>query len=131
LTAVKLALPNLAALSDAPALARRMTAAWDTLRREAGKLKTQGDKLRFADAIAEFFNPATAPDNEVERVCWLAIEMRTRNGEKPSQAELRKAARGKVKAAASDELWKDLMRKTGLKKTLPTALQKRRGGQSA
>jgi hypothetical protein len=106
------------------AIREQMDKALCVLRDEAKNLKRPSDKLRFAEAIAAFFNPPKAPDENVWRVCWREIEMRTRQHEKPSQAELRHAVEGDDGIKFSDEQWKRLMKRTGLNKKLPTHRQK-------
>jgi hypothetical protein len=110
------------------AITGQMDKALCVLRDETKKLKSVSDKLRFAEAIAAFFNPPKAPDQNVWRVCWRAIEMRTTMHEEPSQAELRHAVEDEDHIKFSDEQWKRLMKQTGLNKELPTLLQKTQGG---
>jgi hypothetical protein len=122
---------------------------------EAKKLKTPGDKIRFAEAMAAYRFPENIggtrfseavkeirelcrigelpdrekpPDENVWRVCWRAIEMRTTQRENPSQAELRHAVEREEGIKLSDEEWKRLIKRTGLNKKLPTHRQKKQRG---
>lgn len=111
----------------AAAVARQMDKALCDLHDAAAKLKTPSDKLRFAEAIAWFFDPTKSPDVTVWCTCWRAIEMRGPD-QKPSQAELRHALEREDGIRFSDEQWKRVMRRTGLNKELLTHRQKRQGG---
>jgi len=138
LAGVGIALGNMAKMSDqrtlaliAPAVARQMDRAWLKLSEAAKAATTLGDKLRFAEAVARIFVPGKKPDEKTERACWLAIELKKfKRGKasKPSQAELRKALIDRFGMTFEDEEWKRMLKKTGLNKQLPTAMQKRREG---
>jgi hypothetical protein len=85
---------------------------------EAKELKSSSDKLHFAEAIAAASHRTKKPDDNVERVCWRAVEMRTR-GENPSQVELRRAVQKFDGITFSDLEWKRLLKRTGLNRLLP------------
>ena len=95
------------------------------LRAEAEKVKSHGDKIRFAETNVAALDPME-PDERVWRVCWRAREILTRR-ENPSQAELRRAVEQTEGIKFSDEEWKRLLKRTGLNKQLPTQREKLRG----
>ena len=137
LAGVGRALQKMATMSDqktlaliATAVAGQMDRAWFKLSEAAIAATTPGDKLRFAEAVIRIFVPGKEPDEKTARACWLAIQLTNfRRGKraKPSQAELRKALIARFGMTFEDEEWKRMLKKTGLNKQLPTALQKRRG----
>ena len=108
-------------------LARQLDKALCDIRDKTKNLRSPSDKIRFAEAMAAFFNPPKGPDEDVRCVCWRAIQMRTELHQEPSQAELRRAVKQKDHKQFSDEQWKRLMKKTGLNKELPTHLKKTQG----
>jgi hypothetical protein len=112
-----------------PAIVDQLEKALRCLSEEANKLSGKSEKLRFAEAIANFFSPWRGSDHNVWRVCWREIEMRTTQHEKPSQAESRRAVESEDGTKFSDEQWKRLMKRTGLNKKLPTHRQKRAAGR--
>jgi hypothetical protein len=95
------------------------------LRAEAKKVKSQGDKIRFAETIMAALDPME-PDERVWRVCWRAREMLTRR-ENPSQAELRRAVEQTEGIKFFDQEWKRLIKRTGLNRELLTHRQKTQG----
>jgi len=140
LAGIGIALQNMAKMSDgkmlaliATAVAGQMERAWSKLSQAATAANTPGDKLRFAEAVARIFVGGKEPDEKTEKACWLAIEMRRtdpknpKNRLTPSQAELRRELKDRYEMTFGDEEWKRMLKKTGLNKQLPTALQKRQG----
>ena len=108
-------------------IARQLGKALCDISDETKNLRSPSDKIRFAEAMAAFFNPPKGPDEDVRCVAWRAIQMRTELHQEPSQAELRRAVKQKDHKQFSDEQWKRLMKKTGLNKELPTHLKKTQG----
>ena len=104
---------------------RQLSRALDILAKQATGLKSLSDKLRFAEAIAEAADRTKDPDDDVERVCWRAIEMRTRGGN-PSQIELRRAVETLDRKIFPDLKWKRILKRTGLNR-LPTHREKTQG----
>lgn len=91
---------------------------------KAIKLTSRGDKIRFAEAIAAFFNPPKWPDSKVAWVCREVVDWRTRFNEDPSQAELRQAVREKHGIKFSNREFESVLRRTGLDKELPRRFAK-------
>jgi hypothetical protein len=108
------------------ALANQMNNAMRLLQNEAGALKRLSDKLRFAEAIAASFDPSEA-DKQLYRLCWRAIEARGRLT--PSQAELRRLLETEDGITWSDEEWKRVLKRSGLKWVFPTHREKIQGGR--
>jgi hypothetical protein len=110
-----------------PALVNQMDKALGILRDEAKELKGRGDKLRFAEAIAAFFDPSN-PDGRIRRLCWRALEMRAARP-KPSQAQLRRLLAEKDKITWSDEGWKRVIKRVGINREFPTHRERIQGGR--
>ena len=117
----------------APAVAAQMERGLEALRVLATALQSAGDKLRFAEAVAAFFE-TKQPDVKTERALWTSIEMRTRptlkgeqmlRGQTPTQAELRaELKRRHPEMTFSNKQWGRMLASTGLDKKLPSANEK-------
>ena len=109
------------------ALANQMNKAMRLIQNEAQGLKSVSDKLRFAEAIAACLDPSGG-DNKMLRLCWRAIE---RRGKSPtlSQAELRRLLETDEEITWSDEEWKRVLKRSGLKWGFPTHREKIQGGR--
>ena len=110
--------------SEISAVAAQTEEGLRILRAEAKKVKSHGDKIRFAETVMAALDPMQ-PDERVWRVCWRAREMLTR-GANPSQAELRRAVEEEG-IKFSDQEWKRLIKRTGLNRELLTHGQKAQG----
>jgi len=148
LQGVEIALRRMAGTSDArklkpiaPAVAGQMTRAWAALKKAAqtsGKTRkdTMRANMRFAEAVAAFFeeNQTEKPrdkkrENEA-RILSTLIEMQTREGEPPTQAELRADLKRRGRTYPQKQ-WERFLERTGLADELPSMAQKAAGKKQA
>jgi hypothetical protein len=80
---------------------------------EASQMNRLGDKVRFAEAIASYFNGKNSHERVV-RVCFEMIQLRTQLHEQPSRTELQEAVREKFGIEYSEQEWRRLIKRTGL-----------------
>ena len=106
----------------------RITNALSDLQEMASRLNGLGEKATFAEVITAFFERETQLQKEALYVCECASSLWLTKQQKPSRAEVRKAAEENLGRHIADYKWKRLLKRLGLDVQLPTDRAKRQGG---